>query len=378
MDRCPVEIVSEIISLACTDGGATGCSLSLVSKGMALTSEPFRFQSVALSGLRQISKFLEMSEGGPGRKIRHLFLCDRKAQEAYEAFGYGHLGLPKPDGSRLPSREWEKQYISDHKAASLFNALVLPLLQSAADVLETLSIIMFNPRQDHVFSKVLCAATFPVLADFSLRQPYTGGIPFTSASMQGYLPETCIKMPRLERLNVVLGTSLLSTNPHETNWCRFPWAGIAMALCSSASLKSIRISEMPDFDRNDRMAQVMVYFLRLGDVYLPATYPSDQFLRLPCAGPSRRRRIAIQPVLPVGGNAHNRLDKIRGQLDYLVAIDRFHTQKQTGDDGDLTLFALDPAPRAKYEDWMAEWLARQAVESHIAREDILFRNMRLV
>ncbi|KZT28813.1 hypothetical protein NEOLEDRAFT_1041506, partial [Neolentinus lepideus HHB14362 ss-1] len=54
MNRCPLEIVAEILCLACTDGGATGCSLSLVSRAMSAVSNPFRFQSIALSGVRQI------------------------------------------------------------------------------------------------------------------------------------------------------------------------------------------------------------------------------------------------------------------------------------------------------------------------------------
>ncbi|KAI0766832.1 hypothetical protein BD413DRAFT_480233 [Trametes elegans] len=48
MDILPLEIWLDIFMLACTDGGYTGCSLSLTSKAIRAITRTLRFHSVAL------------------------------------------------------------------------------------------------------------------------------------------------------------------------------------------------------------------------------------------------------------------------------------------------------------------------------------------
>jgi hypothetical protein len=59
LERYPAEILKPIFTLACSDGGITGCALSLVSKNLAAQSRPYRFFSVSLLGLRCLEQFEE-------------------------------------------------------------------------------------------------------------------------------------------------------------------------------------------------------------------------------------------------------------------------------------------------------------------------------
>lgn len=56
----PPEIWSDIFRLACTDGGETGRSLSLVSQACSECSRTFKLRSIALTGIRQLSRFVDM------------------------------------------------------------------------------------------------------------------------------------------------------------------------------------------------------------------------------------------------------------------------------------------------------------------------------
>ncbi|KAH8073379.1 hypothetical protein BXZ70DRAFT_747504 [Cristinia sonorae] len=76
MDRCPVEIVDDIFSRACTDGGLTGCSLASVSKAFHAVSLPHRFQSISVHSAAQIDRLLQRLEDTPHelRRVKHLYV----------------------------------------------------------------------------------------------------------------------------------------------------------------------------------------------------------------------------------------------------------------------------------------------------------------
>ncbi|KAJ3482182.1 hypothetical protein NLI96_g7152 [Meripilus lineatus] len=76
MNRCPLEICLSIFSLACTDEGYTGRSLSLVSKAFADASRPVQLQSIALHGPSQICGFASMlkKRNDCDRRVRNLFV----------------------------------------------------------------------------------------------------------------------------------------------------------------------------------------------------------------------------------------------------------------------------------------------------------------
>ncbi|KAF4577058.1 F-box domain-containing protein [Pleurotus pulmonarius] len=56
----PPEIWMEIFYLACTDGGNTGRALSLVSRACSECSRRSKFRSIALTGIRQLSTFVDV------------------------------------------------------------------------------------------------------------------------------------------------------------------------------------------------------------------------------------------------------------------------------------------------------------------------------
>ena len=75
MERCPIELWDRIVSLVCTDGGYTGCSLSLVSRRMRDTVKPVRFHSVSLVSADHLLTFAGLLESlKPSPVIHHLFI----------------------------------------------------------------------------------------------------------------------------------------------------------------------------------------------------------------------------------------------------------------------------------------------------------------
>ncbi|KAJ6537751.1 hypothetical protein B0H19DRAFT_1180807 [Mycena capillaripes] len=77
MERLPPELLLTIFAFACTDGGPTGCALSLVSRHVHNVSAPAKLRSVALRGLPRMRLFAAMLERNPTHPhVEHLFLTD--------------------------------------------------------------------------------------------------------------------------------------------------------------------------------------------------------------------------------------------------------------------------------------------------------------
>ena len=85
MDTLPVELLTPICFLACTDGGPTACALSLVSRHIHAVSRPARYHSVAFSGprvLTAVPRFLtrlkeeyeDREHAKAASRVRHLFV----------------------------------------------------------------------------------------------------------------------------------------------------------------------------------------------------------------------------------------------------------------------------------------------------------------
>ena len=87
MHNLATELLEDIFELACTDGGYTGCSLSLVSKHIRALSRLNRFHSISLvSGTaQQLARFLNCFDaeceaaraqnGGRTPLVRHLCIA---------------------------------------------------------------------------------------------------------------------------------------------------------------------------------------------------------------------------------------------------------------------------------------------------------------
>ena len=78
MDQCPSEVWAYIFELACTDGGVTGCSITLVSRYFREIVLPVQLYSVALRGATKMVAFAKLLEqrSPAHRRVRHLFLAN--------------------------------------------------------------------------------------------------------------------------------------------------------------------------------------------------------------------------------------------------------------------------------------------------------------
>ncbi|KAK7684553.1 hypothetical protein QCA50_012500 [Cerrena zonata] len=73
MELFPPEIWHHVFTFACTDGGYTGCSLSLTSKYVNALSSGMKWYSVILKGPEQMLKFISTLEHATNHsRVRHL------------------------------------------------------------------------------------------------------------------------------------------------------------------------------------------------------------------------------------------------------------------------------------------------------------------
>jgi len=79
MEHFPTEIWGEIYAFACVDDGRTGRALSLVSRFIHETSKPYKLQSIAVFGDRQLAAFADLIEQTPThlRRVDCIFICYR-------------------------------------------------------------------------------------------------------------------------------------------------------------------------------------------------------------------------------------------------------------------------------------------------------------
>ncbi|KZT69921.1 hypothetical protein DAEQUDRAFT_725890 [Daedalea quercina L-15889] len=75
MDRCPTEIWIRIFTLACTDGGFTGRSLSCTSKYIRDASRSVKLQSIAVIGSYEVNRLADALESRLPEHRRILHLC---------------------------------------------------------------------------------------------------------------------------------------------------------------------------------------------------------------------------------------------------------------------------------------------------------------
>ncbi|RPD67358.1 hypothetical protein L226DRAFT_608556 [Lentinus tigrinus ALCF2SS1-7] len=185
MDNLAPEILHEIFRLACTDGGFTGCSLSLVSKHVKLASRSARFHSVAISGTsRQLADFLSLltkeqaTAGADGYTpvVKHLFFSAVRSREIKE-------------DRRVVSKSllWENDRSEDRVEKTAIGASrgtylqdVDTLFRLLAQGLETLSFIHCHGWATLTrLSGIECPGGFPVLRELTIvgNHPFVGAVP---------------------------------------------------------------------------------------------------------------------------------------------------------------------------------------------------------
>ena len=171
MTTLPVELLSQIFIYACTDGGHTGCSLSLVSKHIRAVSRPARFHSVSLTraSAEQVTQFSSSllaeralsKDTGATPRVRHLCLTAAKRS----------VGL-------LIYLEQATTGVEDTEQLE-FNADVMTLLTIVAPDLLTLSLVSRLPL--YVAGLPLPdirRVSFPILQELSITSDHIVFSPF--------------------------------------------------------------------------------------------------------------------------------------------------------------------------------------------------------
>lgn len=192
------ELLEDIFALACTDGGYTGCSLSLVSKYIQAASRSTRFHSISLvSGTaQQLAKFLQCFDaacavtraqnGGRTPCIRHLCITAAEGEEKPKSWCYERTWVDKAADAAC-----EAVVAKEH---ARYTAKLISLLQRVAPGLHTLSLIHWQGWQQLTMLHDIECAGFPLLQELTLVGPN----PFVPA-------EGCADalFPRLAHLHLV-------------------------------------------------------------------------------------------------------------------------------------------------------------------------------
>lgn len=183
LESLPLEIIEEIIFLACTDGGYTGCSLASVSKFIRTISRSARFHSIVLFSdscytldsflaCFKIAKHEAGKEGGVRPRIRHLCLAttpstshsftNRRSRwdltDVPSWFDLQHFG------QLWNHKQWLKN-LDDYHAAVQF------ILQYASEDVETLCLLgsrEWSVGHDVPKPAMFVRGVFPRLRELSL------------------------------------------------------------------------------------------------------------------------------------------------------------------------------------------------------------------
>ena len=199
MESLPVELITRICFLASTDGGFTGCALSLVSHHIHAASRPARFYSVLFNGPRVLTavprllarlkeEHKETRQGDVVPRVRHLFVS---------------VLPPKGESQTMILR--------------VYRLTVSMLLRAVAPDVETLCITIAPSTSGDANTPIALDVEFP-----RLRELTVSGVLF-SAPQLGLPPFLALR-----KLHVLRGPSLRS------------WTSL------TPSITHLRISEVPD------------------------------------------------------------------------------------------------------------------------------------
>ncbi|KAI1788377.1 hypothetical protein LXA43DRAFT_1025567 [Ganoderma leucocontextum] len=202
MDSLPVELLTPICFLSCTDGGPTACSVSLVSRRMHAVSRPARYHSVAFSGPRILSAvphFLARL------KEEHE---DRKRAEAASRVRHLFVSVLPPLGE------------SQTMVWKVYMFTVTTLLRAVAPDVETVSLV-FSPWGRNPTKPIELDVEFPRLEELTVS-----GVSFSAPQLGSPA------FPALRRLHLLSGP------------CPRQWTSL------TPNVTHLRLSEVPDWDVN--------------------------------------------------------------------------------------------------------------------------------
>jgi hypothetical protein len=210
MERCPPEIISQILAPICTDGGQMGCVLSLVSKQIAALAKPYRFHSACISGLNNLEAFDRVLSQTDVflRRARHLMISDDKGtvtrdgktrtrtfDDSWQDYEMFSVILP-PLGSIHPTYPTSVDSDPDNSATIMeesekFARLCGRILRSLAPHLRSLSLLLFRIHQPDIADNII-PYEFPLLRHFALYYRFRDGARLD--------PPRIIRMPNLVQL----------------------------------------------------------------------------------------------------------------------------------------------------------------------------------
>jgi len=174
-----MEIWNQIFTLACTDNGFTGRSLSLVSRYIHKTSKSAKLQSLSVTKPQQIHALARLIAETPPkyRRVRYLFIAS-----------------PVPDDDENDDREAESEeeesITSAVDVAEEVLAAFQHILEALAPNLTTLH-VHFPFHRKSLFLPT--TATFPSLVELTLYGPYSDYDNSSSPTSE----DNSIKLPSL-------------------------------------------------------------------------------------------------------------------------------------------------------------------------------------
>ena len=252
MDKLAVELITLISFFACTDGGATGRSLALVSKRINYASRPARFYSVSLvDSATQVEQFFACYQAERARavdnspRVRHLCIS---------FFGKGldtaPAEPPVPSPSASPTsraqflaalqRRAQHQRTAQDNLDERYNRVIPSLIRAVAPDLYSLALIQAQWRSASV---VRCQ--FPCLEELTLVGGDPNFLPFS------FVPSDRPLYPALKRLHHIL--SLVNKDVDLMQWAHH-----------APNLTHLRMSRLDYYPRVtvDSLEQVMSESLR--------------------------------------------------------------------------------------------------------------------
>ena len=201
MERCPVEILHLIFSLACTDEGETGRALARVSKCIHAASREHAYQSVAIYGSYQLSSFCTLIESlQPNAPIvRHLFLSDRPRE------------WTEHRSSELQSEKDEKHSLfidTSFRQREPTSSLISRILRAIEPTLLTLALFLFDQYDIHPLAVRLSNLAELTMLSSTLRSSHTprAALLGQRAEQILYHPSSGrspVEQPALRRLHVI-------------------------------------------------------------------------------------------------------------------------------------------------------------------------------
>ncbi|OSD08374.1 hypothetical protein PYCCODRAFT_1429447 [Trametes coccinea BRFM310] len=216
MDKLAVELLTLIAFLACTDGGPTGCNLSLVSRRIREASRPARFFSVSLiTSPTQIEQFLDCLQKERSRsvemlpRVRHLCLSlsaqglGASAPSGSSAGGPSSAPAPAPAATGPPKsraeflaamqRRTQQWGSTQNNLDEQYNRILPTLIRTVAPDLYTLALIQMQWRSSSV---VRCF--FPSLRELTIVGGDPRFLPFA------FVPKDRPLYPSMKRLHHIL------------------------------------------------------------------------------------------------------------------------------------------------------------------------------